>query len=173
MALPFPFCEHTHLLLTWCPDSCANTALKQSSHSASAPWKAWRGGSTAVLGVIVPLSTAPARQCPRALPGPVAIDFVALGCDEGPRPYLKPVTSSAQEFYGEDAKKSRDYERIINSRHFQRVMGLIEGQKVAYGGSGDAATRYIGVCAHPWEEHCPPAQAARVAATWQQVGTDT
>lgn len=83
------------------------------------------------------------------------------------------VTSSAQEFYGEDAKKSRDYGRIINSRHFQRLMGLIEGQKVAYGGSGDAATRYIGVCAHPREEHCPPAQAARVAATWQQVGTDT
>lgn len=26
-------------------------------------------------------------------------------------------------------------------------MGLLEGQKVAYGGTGDAASRYIGVCA--------------------------
>lgn len=51
---------------------------------------------------------------------------------------------SSQEFYGEDAKKSRDYGRIINARHFQRVMGLIEGQKVAHGGTGDVASRYIG-----------------------------
>ncbi|KAM6184863.1 aldehyde dehydrogenase, dimeric NADP-preferring [Rhynchocyon petersi] len=48
-----------------------------------------------------------------------------------------------KEFYGEDAQKSRDYGRIINSRHFQRVMGLIEGQRVAHGGTGDAAARYI------------------------------
>lgn len=74
----------------------------------------------------------------------------ASGPDEGLHPHLKPATSSLQEFYGEDAKKSRDYGRIINSRHFQRVMGLMEGQKVAYGGTGDAATRYIGMCAHPW-----------------------
>lgn len=74
----------------------------------------------------------------------------ANGHNEGPHPDLKPASSSLQEFYGEDAKKSRDYGRIINSRHFQRVMGLMEGQKVAYGGTGDAATRYIGECARPW-----------------------
>lgn len=87
--------------------------------------------------------------------------------------FLKPATSSPQEFYGEDAKKSRDYGRIINSHHFQRVMGLMEGQKVAYGGTGDAATRYIGVCARLSEEHRLPIRAARVPASWWQVGTDT
>ncbi|KAM9045343.1 aldehyde dehydrogenase, dimeric NADP-preferring isoform 1-T1 [Megaptera novaeangliae] len=56
---------------------------------------------------------------------------------------VEKLTKSLKEFYGEDAKKSRDYGRIINSLHFQRVMGLMEGQKVAYGGTGDAATRYI------------------------------
>lgn len=30
-------------------------------------------------------------------------------------------------------------------------MGLLEGQKVAYGGTGDAATRYIGAYASPPE----------------------
>ena len=89
-----------------------------------------------------------ARWCPWVLPGQGRPS--ANGQDEGPRPHLKPVTSCPQEFYGEDAKKSRDYGRIINSRHFQRVMGLMEGQKVAYGGTGDAATRYIGVCARSW-----------------------
>ncbi|XP_044106570.1 aldehyde dehydrogenase, dimeric NADP-preferring [Neovison vison] len=56
---------------------------------------------------------------------------------------VEKLKKSLKEFYGEDAKKSRDYGRIINSRHFQRVMGLMEGQKVAYGGTGDAATQYI------------------------------
>ncbi|XP_013836817.1 aldehyde dehydrogenase, dimeric NADP-preferring [Sus scrofa] len=56
---------------------------------------------------------------------------------------VEKLKKSLKEFYGEDARKSRDYGRIINSRHFQRVMGLLEGQKVAYGGTGDAATRYI------------------------------
>lgn len=65
--------------------------------------------------------------------------------DKSPCPFLNLTFS--QEFYGEDAKKSRDYGRIINARHFQRVMGLIKGQKVALGGTGEEATRYIGVCA--------------------------
>lgn len=30
-------------------------------------------------------------------------------------------------------------------------MGLLEGQKVTYGGTGDATTRYIGACASPPE----------------------
>lgn len=74
-----------------------------------------------------------------------------------------------QEFYGDDAKKSRDYGRIISSRHFQRVMGLLEGQKVAYGGTGDAATRYIGVSL----QALPSCLGGRGPASWQQVGTDT
>ncbi|XP_030894312.1 aldehyde dehydrogenase, dimeric NADP-preferring [Leptonychotes weddellii] len=56
---------------------------------------------------------------------------------------VEKLKKSLKEFYGEDAKKSRDYGRIVNSQHFQRVMGLMEGQKVAYGGTGDAATRYV------------------------------
>ncbi|XP_039703426.1 aldehyde dehydrogenase, dimeric NADP-preferring isoform X2 [Pteropus medius] len=56
---------------------------------------------------------------------------------------VEKLKRSLKEFYGDDAKKSRDYGRIINSQHFQRVMGLMEGQRVAYGGTGDMATLYI------------------------------
>uniref|UniRef100_A0A4X2KCT0 Aldehyde dehydrogenase, dimeric NADP-preferring n=1 Tax=Vombatus ursinus TaxID=29139 RepID=A0A4X2KCT0_VOMUR len=43
-----------------------------------------------------------------------------------------------------DAKSSQDYGRMVNNHHFERVMNLIEGQKVAYGGNGDEASCYIG-----------------------------
>lgn len=32
----------------------------------------------------------------------------------------------------------------------------MEGQRVAYGGTGDMATLYIGACTHPLEEHHLP-----------------
>lgn len=41
-------------------------------------------------------------------------------------------------------KESPDYERIINLRHFKRIRSLLEGQKIAFGGETDEATRYIG-----------------------------
>nr|XP_044986517.1 aldehyde dehydrogenase, dimeric NADP-preferring [Jaculus jaculus] len=56
---------------------------------------------------------------------------------------VEKLKKSLKDFYGENTKQSRDYGRIINDRHFQRVIGLIEGQKVAHGGTWDAATRYI------------------------------
>ncbi|XP_045680356.1 aldehyde dehydrogenase, dimeric NADP-preferring [Phyllostomus hastatus] len=72
----------------------------------------------------------------------VAPDYIL--CDPSiQNQVVEKLKKAVKEFYGEDAKKSPDYGRIINSRHFQRVMGLLEGQKVACGGTGDAATRYI------------------------------
>ncbi|XP_063097968.1 aldehyde dehydrogenase, dimeric NADP-preferring isoform X1 [Cavia porcellus] len=72
----------------------------------------------------------------------VAPDYIL--CDPSiQNQIVEKLKKSLKEFYGEDAKKSRDYGRIINARHFQRVMGLIKGQKVALGGTGEEATRYI------------------------------
>uniref|UniRef100_A0AAA9SBF2 Aldehyde dehydrogenase family 3 member A2 n=1 Tax=Bos taurus TaxID=9913 RepID=A0AAA9SBF2_BOVIN len=48
-----------------------------------------------------------------------------------------------QGFYGENVKESPDYERIVNLRHFKRIQSLLEGQKIAFGGEMDEATRYI------------------------------
>ncbi|XP_041097005.1 aldehyde dehydrogenase family 3 member A2-like isoform X3 [Polyodon spathula] len=47
------------------------------------------------------------------------------------------------EFYGDDPKTSPDYGRMINKRHFKRVMDLLEGETVALGGESDEADCYI------------------------------
>ncbi|XP_048221668.1 aldehyde dehydrogenase, dimeric NADP-preferring [Perognathus longimembris pacificus] len=72
----------------------------------------------------------------------VAPDYIL--CDPSVQNQIvEKLKKSLREFYGENAKQSRDYGRIINDRHFQRVISLIEGQKVAHGGTWDAASRYI------------------------------
>ncbi|XP_072209695.1 aldehyde dehydrogenase family 3 member A2 isoform X1 [Excalfactoria chinensis] len=53
------------------------------------------------------------------------------------------IKATLQEFYGEDVKKCPDYERIINKRHFKRIMSLLEGQKIAHGGETDEASCFI------------------------------
>ncbi|NXT96726.1 AL3A2 dehydrogenase, partial [Anhinga rufa] len=53
------------------------------------------------------------------------------------------IKATLQELYGEDVKKSPDYERIINKHHFRRILGLLEGQKIAHGGEADEATCFI------------------------------
>ncbi|XP_063002549.1 aldehyde dehydrogenase family 3 member A2 isoform X2 [Elgaria multicarinata webbii] len=56
---------------------------------------------------------------------------------------VESIKKNLKEFYGEDIQKSPDYERIVNKRHFKRIMGLLEGQKIAYGGEADEATCFI------------------------------
>uniref|UniRef100_A0A2K6EME0 Aldehyde dehydrogenase family 3 member A2 n=1 Tax=Propithecus coquereli TaxID=379532 RepID=A0A2K6EME0_PROCO len=56
---------------------------------------------------------------------------------------VEKIKETVKEFYGENIKESPDYERIINLRHFKRILGLLEGQEIAFGGETDEATRYI------------------------------
>ncbi|XP_011357329.1 fatty aldehyde dehydrogenase isoform X1 [Pteropus vampyrus] len=56
---------------------------------------------------------------------------------------VQKIKENVKEFYGENVKESPDYERIINLRHFKRIISLLEGQKIAFGGETDEATRYI------------------------------
>ncbi|XP_029884960.1 aldehyde dehydrogenase family 3 member A2-like isoform X2 [Aquila chrysaetos chrysaetos] len=53
------------------------------------------------------------------------------------------IKAALQEFYGEDVKSSPDYERIVNKRHFKRILGLLEGQRIAHGGEADEASCFI------------------------------
>lgn len=58
---------------------------------------------------------------------------------------LAAMQGAITEFYGDDPQKSPDFARIINERHYERLMGLLgegPGQVVA-GGKGDRASRYI------------------------------
>ncbi|KAI1902876.1 hypothetical protein AGOR_G00020820 [Albula goreensis] len=56
---------------------------------------------------------------------------------------VEEIRQALQEFYGNDPLTSPDYVRIINERHFKRVVGLMEGNEVAIGGTTDQSQRYI------------------------------
>lgn len=45
--------------------------------------------------------------------------------------------------YGGDALDNDGYVRMVNQKHFQRVMGLIDRSKVVFGGKGDGSTLKI------------------------------
>ncbi|XP_038052651.1 aldehyde dehydrogenase, dimeric NADP-preferring-like [Patiria miniata] len=53
------------------------------------------------------------------------------------------MSKTIKKFYGENPKNSPDYARIINDRHYQRVMSLTKSGKVAVGGDGDASQLYV------------------------------
>lgn len=56
---------------------------------------------------------------------------------------VEEIRKNIKEFYTDDPKKFEDYGRIINQRHFKRVMALMEGSTVAVGGDSDESECYI------------------------------
>ncbi|CAH0564129.1 unnamed protein product [Brassicogethes aeneus] len=72
----------------------------------------------------------------------VAPDYV-LCTKEVEAKILEAAKVIIKEFYGEDVKQSPDFCRIINDRHFDRVVRLLSSGKVALGGDYDAKERYI------------------------------
>lgn len=55
---------------------------------------------------------------------------------------LAALGRAVKAFYGDDPAKSPDYARIVNERHFERVLRLIEGD-VVVGGESDRDSLYI------------------------------
>lgn len=47
------------------------------------------------------------------------------------------------EFYGSNVQQSADYGRIVNERHFARLVSYLDGQNVVCGGEKDEANRYL------------------------------
>nr|XP_015223297.1 PREDICTED: fatty aldehyde dehydrogenase-like [Lepisosteus oculatus] len=56
---------------------------------------------------------------------------------------VEEIKKSLKEFYGDDPKTSQDYGRIINQRHFKRILSLLEGCTVVLGGEHDESQCYI------------------------------
>lgn len=56
------------------------------------------------------------------------------------------LCGTLQEFYTDNPKTFEDYGRIVNQRHYKRIMALMEGSTVAVGGDGDESQCYIGRC---------------------------
>ncbi|MCW6036483.1 aldehyde dehydrogenase [Spirulina subsalsa FACHB-351] len=59
------------------------------------------------------------------------------------QPLIEAMVEQIKAFYGENPAASSDYARIISAGHFQRLTGLIEPEKVIYGGESEPETRYI------------------------------
>jgi len=72
----------------------------------------------------------------------IAPDY-ALVAREVEHELVDRIAKSVAEFYGPDPKASPDYARIVNDRHFDRVVGLLAGAETAIGGDHDATQRYV------------------------------
>ena len=47
------------------------------------------------------------------------------------------------QMFGEDPRRSNDYGRIVNLAHFERIMGLLDGERAVAGGRSERDARYI------------------------------
>lgn len=74
----------------------------------------------------------------------VAPDYVLVP-NELKDEFLYCIRESIKEFYGEEINKNKDYGRIVNDRHMQRLKKIIERDKnyVFMGGFIDEEQRYI------------------------------
>ena len=59
--------------------------------------------------------------------------------------FIQKLTSTVNEFYGENAAKSPDFGRIINERHFDRIASILEkdAAKISVGGTTNRDDLYI------------------------------
>ena len=56
------------------------------------------------------------------------------------------LTAAVTTFYGSDPRQSNDYARIVNERHHDRLMKLLDGRDydaTVIGGTGDRTSRYL------------------------------
>lgn len=62
--------------------------------------------------------------------------------------FLKAIETTVETFYGKMVSKSKDYGRIVNRRHFDRIVSLLDdakekGAQVLFGGTTDADDCFI------------------------------
>jgi aldehyde dehydrogenase (NAD+) len=72
----------------------------------------------------------------------VSPDYVYVHENDCDR-FCELVHQHIKNFYGDDPSQSPDYARIINQKHFNRLVELIDSSKVRYGGRTIANERYI------------------------------
>ncbi|XP_077597367.1 aldehyde dehydrogenase family 3 member A2-like [Stigmatopora nigra] len=72
----------------------------------------------------------------------IAPDYVL--CEPGmQKDIIQEIRKAIEEFYTDDPKTCPDYGRIINQRHFKRIMNLMEDSTVAVGGDNDGDDCFI------------------------------
>lgn len=58
-------------------------------------------------------------------------------------PLLARLAAQVRAFYGEDPRRSADFGRIVDERHFDRLTGYLGAGRIVVGGESDRATRYL------------------------------
>ncbi|MET7702281.1 aldehyde dehydrogenase family protein [Streptomyces sp. NPDC005485] len=72
----------------------------------------------------------------------VAPDYVLT--DPATARALEPLfTKAVEALYGSEPQTSAEYGRIVNERHFDRLVGLLDSGRVVTGGDSDRAAKYI------------------------------
>ena len=57
---------------------------------------------------------------------------------------LKPLLAQGiRSAFGEDPSQSTEYGRIVSQRHFERLTGMVDHDRVVTGGRSDASSRYL------------------------------
>ncbi|OYO05390.1 aldehyde dehydrogenase family protein [Enemella evansiae] len=56
---------------------------------------------------------------------------------------VRELAAAIESFYGTDPRRSADYGRLVDDRHFQRVEAFLGDGRVVIGGASDADARYL------------------------------
>ncbi len=72
----------------------------------------------------------------------VAPDYLLIHRDIKEK-FLKELYKQIAVMYSETPLSARDYGKIINEKHFNRILGLIDPEKVVFGGKADPASLKI------------------------------
>ena len=73
----------------------------------------------------------------------VAPDYVLVHHDRYDE-LIHQLKTTITQFYGADPQKSTDYARVVNARHHQRLMKLLDGKAtIFHGGRADESDRYL------------------------------
>ncbi len=72
----------------------------------------------------------------------IAPDYVLVSAEQR-EPLIKAMDTELKAMYGDDLLLSRDYARIINRPHFERLVGYLGNGQVALGGRFDESAKRI------------------------------
>ncbi|RZV41182.1 MAG: aldehyde dehydrogenase family protein [Acidimicrobiales bacterium] len=72
----------------------------------------------------------------------IAPDYV-LVTEKNRDALIDKLSEAWTSFYGTEISASDDYGRVVSDRHHQRLVGMLDGQTVAFGGDHDGETRFL------------------------------
>ena len=72
----------------------------------------------------------------------IAPDYIVVHKDVK-NALLAALQKQIHDFYGDDPQQSKDYGRIINQNHFDRLSALLKKGEIVCGGQTDQSQRYI------------------------------